>query len=273
MPPTELLAGRNSVREALVASRRRFSQVMIADGVQTSGSIGEILSLCQRAGIPVLRPAQRELDRLSEGLRHQGVLAQVSPYPYAELADLLALARRREEMPFLLVLDSIQDPQNVGSLLRTAEAVGVHGVLVMSRRAAGITPAVSRASTGAVEHLLVARVVNLARTLDQLKAEGLWIVGLEEHPAARDYREPDLAMPLALVLGSEGGGMRPLVVAKCDWLLRIPMRGQINSLNVAVAGSLALYRAWHARDEGESRVTGDARGDRSGESKTSFANS
>ncbi|MBN1401193.1 MAG: 23S rRNA (guanosine(2251)-2'-O)-methyltransferase RlmB [Anaerolineae bacterium] len=248
MASTELLAGRNSVREALLAGRRRFAEVLIADGAQSSGAIGAILRLCQGAGVPVARRPQRELDRLSQGLTHQGVLAQVSAYPYAQISDMLALAQSRDEMPFLLVFDSIQDPQNVGSLVRTAEAVGVHGLVVMSRRAAGITPAVSRASAGAVEHLLVAQVVNLARTLDQLKAEGLWVVGLEEHAAAQDYRAPDLRMPLALVLGSEGSGMRPLVLKQCDLLLRIPMRGRISSLNVAVAGSLALYRAWHARE-------------------------
>jgi 23S rRNA (guanosine2251-2'-O)-methyltransferase len=248
MASTELLAGRNSVREALLAGRRRFTQVIIADGAQSSGAIGDILDLCRRAGVPVVRRPQRELDRLSEGLTHQGVLAQVSAYRYVQISDMLALAHTRDEKPFLLAFDAVQDPQNAGSLLRTAEAVGVHGVLVMSRRAVRITPAVSRASAGAVEHLLVAQVVNLARTLDQLKADGLWIVGLEEHPAAQDYREPDLSMPLALVLGSEGSGMRPLVIKHCDLLLQIPMRGRINSLNVAVAGSLALYRAWHARE-------------------------
>jgi len=162
----------------------------------------------------------------------------------------MATARQRDERPFLLALDSLQDPQNVGSLLRTAEAVGVHAVIVPVRRAVGITPAVSRASAGAVEHLRIARVTNLARTLDDLKTERVWIVGAEDRPGAQDYREVSLDMPLVLVVGSEGRGMRRLTAEKCDLLVRIPMRGHIGSLNVSVAGSILLYEAWRARGAG-----------------------
>jgi 23S rRNA (guanosine2251-2'-O)-methyltransferase len=146
-----------------------------------------------------------------------------------------------------LALDSLQDPQNVGSLLRTAEAVGVHGVIVPERRAVGVTPAVSRASAGAVEHLLVAQVTNLARVLEELKGRGVWVVGVEDVPAAQDYRDVDLDMPLVLVVGGEGPGMRRLVMGTCDLLLRIPMRGHVGSLNVSVAGSIVLYQAWSGR--------------------------
>jgi len=245
---TETLVGRNSVREALLARRRRIERILLAEGVEEKASIEDILRLCQRAGVPVLRVGRDELSRLSGSLEHQGVAAQASSYPYADLAETLALARQRQEAPFLLALDSLQDPQNVGSLLRTAEVVGVHGAILPLHRAVGITPAVSRASAGAVEHLLVAQVTNLASTLEHLKAQGIWVVGLESRPSLQDYRLADLNMPLVIVLGSEGYGIRRLVAEKCDLLLRLPMRGRINSLNVSVAGSVLLYHAWSARE-------------------------
>ena len=246
-PVTELLVGRNSVREALLACRRRIERVLLAEGVREKALIEDILRLCRQAGISVIRLRRDELDRLGGGLEHQGVAAQVSSYPYADVAGILALARQRQEPPFLLALDSLQDPQNVGSLLRTAEAVGVHGIILPIHRAVGITPAVSRASAGAVEHLPVAQVTNLANTLEALKAEGIWVVGLESDPSLQDYRLVELNMPLVIVLGSEGYGMRRLVAEKCDLLLRLPMRGRIGSLNVSVAGSILLYQAWNAR--------------------------
>ena len=247
MPGSEYLVGRNAVCEALRADRRRFDRVLIGDRVSDKGPIRRITALCRRMQVPVQRVKRQELDRLGRQLPHQGVAAQVSSYPLATLDDMLALARERQEPPFLLALDSLQDPQNVGSLLRTAEAVGVHGVVVPERRSVGITPAVSRASAGAVEHMRVAQVTNLARTIDELKESGLWVVGVEGHESARDYRQVDLNMPLALVLGSEGLGMRRLIRDKCDLLLRIPMLGHVTSLNVAIAGSLILYQALCAR--------------------------
>lgn len=243
----EILAGRNPVREALLARRRRIEKVILSVGVTERGSVKDILRLCHQENVPVLRQARRELDELVGGLRHQGVAAQVSSYPYVDLSDILALAAERREAPFLLALDSLEDPQNVGSLLRTAEAAGVHGAILPRRRSAHVTPAVCRASSGAVEHLRIALVTNLARALDELRAKGIWVVGVEDHPRATDYRDVDLDLPLALVVGSEGRGMRRLVAEKCDLLLRIPMRGRINSLNVSVAGSIVLYQAWNAR--------------------------
>ena len=197
--------------------------------------------------MPVVSVSRAELNRLGGPLTHQGVAAQVSAYPYADLDDALGRAEERGEAPFLLALDSVQDPQNVGSLLRTAEAVGVHGVIVPERRAAGVTPAVSRASAGAVEHLLVAQVTNLVRALEELKGRGVWVVGVEDVPTAEDYRRVDLNMPLVLVVGGEGPGMRRLVLETCDLVVRIPMRGRVGSLNVSVAGSIVLYQAWNVR--------------------------
>ena len=250
----EILTGRNSVREALLARRRDVRRVVLAEGVVQKGTITQILQLCDELRVPVSRANRRELDRLGGDPKHQGIAAQVSSYPYVSLATVLALAHQREELPFLLALDLVQDPQNVGSLLRTAEAVEVHGVLLPARRSAQITPAVSRASAGAVEHLLVCSVTNLVRALRDLKSRGIWAVGVEDHPSAKDYRLADLDLPLVLVLGSEGRGMRRLVAQECDLLLRIPMRGRINSLNVTVAGSILLYQAWNARQSGGSVV-------------------
>ena len=245
--PVEYLAGRNSVREALFARRRAIQRVIVAHGTEASGTLGDILALAEEGDITVEYDDRNRLDQLSEGVYHQGVVAETSSYPYVELDDCLARASELNEMPFLLALDSVQDPQNVGSLLRTAEAVGVHGVIIPGRRSASITPAVSRASVGAVEHLLIANVTNLTRTLNALKAQNLWVVGVEGLAEAQEYDTVDLAMPLVLVLGSEGQGMGRLVSETCDILVRLPMRGQVTSLNVSVAGSIVLYRALEMR--------------------------
>jgi 23S rRNA (guanosine2251-2'-O)-methyltransferase len=229
------LYGRNSVREALRAARRRFHRVLLA------AEIGDILELARRERISVEVVDRRRLDALVDG-HHQGVVADVEPFPYASLSDLLDL-----EAPLVLVLDSLQDPQNFGTLLRTAQAVGVDGVLVPEHRAVGVTPAVSNASAGAVEHLRVARVTNLARSLQQLKASGVWVYGLSVD-AEQPFWTADLRGPLALVVGSEGSGLGRLVRETCDLLLRIPMvGGSVQSLNASVAGSLVLYEAFRQR--------------------------
>ncbi|MBC7235146.1 MAG: 23S rRNA (guanosine(2251)-2'-O)-methyltransferase RlmB [Chloroflexi bacterium] len=250
----EMLVGRQVVREALRAGRRRIVEIWLARGIQETEAVREIEALCANAGIPLRQVERHELDKLEGELVHQGVAARVSPYPYVQVADLLARAAiggsdvaQRAEAPFLLALDSVQDPQNLGAILRTAEAVGVHGVILPERRAASVTPAVGRASAGAAEHLLIAQVTNLSRTLERLKKEGLWVVGLEQHPRAQDYRSVDFRVPLVLVLGGEGTGMRRLVAETCDVLVYLPMRGQVGSLNVSVAAGIILYHAWAMR--------------------------
>ncbi len=243
----ENLAGRNPVYEALCAGRRAVEEVVLAEGIAQKDIIDDILQTCDQRGIPISWVDRKQVDRMAGDVNHQGVAARVSPYPYLSLDQLLHMSRQREEQPFFLALDSLKDPQNLGALARTAEAVGVQGIIIPKRRSASVTEAVSRASVGAIEYLHVAQVTNLARTLDILKEERIWVVGVEDHPDAQDYREADLDMPLALVLGSEGKGMRRLTVEKCDFLYRIPMVGHINSLNVSVAGSVMLYRAWEAR--------------------------
>ncbi len=249
----ETLYGRHAVLEALRAGRRRARRVFLAAGARERGTVVEIIDLARQRGIPVQRVRRSELDRLGV-TDHQGVALEASLYPYVTLVDVLAAAESRGEPPFLLLLDHVQDPQNVGTLLRTAEAVGVHGVIIPERRAAGITPAVSNASAGAVEHLLVALETSLAQTIAELKQTGVWIVGLERTAGAVPYDEADLTGPLALVVGSEGKGLSRLVREHCDWLVMLPMRGQVTSLNAAVAGSIVLYAAWRARTRTPQRV-------------------
>jgi len=245
----EVLYGRNAVREALRSGRRKIYKLILAQGMKEPGVVADIATLASKSGVPIQRVERRQLDRIGD-FKHQGVAAEVSQYPYVELEAILAEADQRQETPWLLMLDCLQDPQNFGALLRTAEIIGVHGVVIPKRRAVGITPAVVNSSAGATEHLLVAQVTNLVRTMETLKARGLWIVGLEDVPQAQPHYQSDLTMPLALVVGSEGRGIGRLVRETCDILIRLPMRGRISSLNVAVAGSIALYEVWRQRGEG-----------------------
>ena len=243
----EILYGRNAVHEALRAGRRRCERLLLAEGVQESSTMTGILRLAAQRSLPIKQVNRRQLDALGP-VNHQGIAAQMGAYPYVEVEAILALAGQRNEPPLLLLLDCLQDPQNLGTLLRTAEVVGVHGVAIPRHRAAEITPAVSNASAGAVEHLLVAQVTNLVRTMEELKEKGVWIVGLENLTEAQDYHQVDLNMPLALVVGSEGRGLSRLVRERCDLWIRLPMRGHIDSLNAAVAGSIALYEMWRQRE-------------------------
>ncbi|MCR4405850.1 MAG: 23S rRNA (guanosine(2251)-2'-O)-methyltransferase RlmB [Anaerolineae bacterium] len=243
----ELLYGRNAVRECLRAGRRKVYKVLLAEGVRESGIIVEILDVARAHGAALQRVERQRLDGLGD-VNHQGVAAEVEEYPYTDLEVMLRVAEERGELPLLLLLDCLQDPQNFGALLRTAETVGVHGVIIPKRRAVAVTPAVVNASVGAVEHLLVARMSNLVQVIGQLKAADIWVVGLEDVPEAQLYHRADLNMPLALVVGSEGEGMHRLVRERCDFLIRLPMRGHISSLNVSVAGSIALYEIWRQRE-------------------------
>lgn len=241
-PPTELLYGRNAVREALRAGRRRAIRLVVAAQTHESGGhLRDVIAEAQRAGVPVSEAPRGQIDQTLPGVNHQGVLLEAGPYPYADFADLREPAG--DQPPLYLALDQVQDPQNVGTLLRTAEAVGVTGVLLPEHRAAAITPAVVNASAGATEHLRIAPVTNLARSLGQLQEAGVWVAGLEGVPEAQLLDSADLRGALVLVVGSEGGGISRLVRATCDFLVRLPMHGQVDSLNAAVAGSVALYAA------------------------------
>ncbi len=249
----EVLYGRQAVRESLRAGRRKPYRLLLAEGVRQTDVIGQIVSLAHDAGIPVVYSERHTLDRLVRPVggagRHQGVVLETAPYPYVVLDEVLEKAVVSSALPLVLLLDQLQDPQNVGSLMRTAEAAGVHGVVIQRRRAAAVTPAVVRASAGAVEHVRVAEVTNLVRAMGTLKTYGLWLAGLEGVPEAAWYDQADLTLPLGVVVGSEGLGLRRLVRERCDFLLRLPMAGRVNSLNAAVAGAIVLYEIVRQRRE------------------------
>ena len=236
----DYLYGRHAILEALRANRP-IEEILIARGVHSHGALSEIVALAKSAGVSMHGLPREELDRLAQN--HQGIVARIPDFQYVDAEDLLTVARERGEPAFLLMLDSVQDPQNFGTLLRTAEAVGVHGVVIAERRAVGVTPAVVKASAGAVHYLKIARVTNLARTIEAYKRANVWVVGIENDPAAQEFSRADYKVPLALVLGSEGEGLGRLVSEKCDYLVRLPMWGKIDSLNVAVAGSIVLFAA------------------------------
>jgi 23S rRNA (guanosine2251-2'-O)-methyltransferase len=248
----EWLFGRQAVLESLRAGRRQPARLLLLEGAARASIIDDITTTAQQRRIPIEKSSRQLIGRVVGHDEHQGVALETSNYPYADIHAMLELARSRQEPPLLLLLDLIQDVHNLGSLLRTAEAVGVHGVVIQERRAAGITPATVNTSSGAVEHLLVAQVTNLVKEIERLKARDaaypdMWIAGLEDAPGAQPYTDANMLLPLAIVVGSEGAGLRRLVRERCDWLMSIPMRGKINSLNAAIAGSLALYEALRQR--------------------------
>ena len=239
----EFIYSRNAVYETLRAWRRQVFRLEIAHGVQEKGRLLEILQMARDRKIPILQAPRAGMDKIHPA--HQGVILEVSGYPYRNLSDILDLAKKRGEPPFVLLLDTLNDPQNFGTLLRTAEAVGVHGVILPLARTVEVTPAVVNASSGASEHLLIVQA-NLAQVMDELKENDVWLAGLDQDgdPVGSDGHPPLLRGAIGIVVGSEGEGIRPLVKSKCDFLLRLPMQGQIESLNAAVAGSVALYLAY-----------------------------
>ena len=243
----EILYGRQPVRETVRAGRRQIFKLLLAKGLKTSGLVGKILRLAEETSIPVQRVDRRDLERVGGEVNHQGLAAEVSGYPYVDLVALLETVQHSSEPPFLLLLDHVQDPQNLGSLLRTAEAAGLHGVVIPERRAAGVTPAAVRASAGAAEHVRVAQVTNLVHAMEWLKSKEVWLAGLEAVPGAQLHTQADLRGPLGLVVGSEGQGLARLVRETCDYLIRLPMHGQVASLNAGVAGAIALYEALRQR--------------------------
>lgn len=245
---TEFIYGHWAIMETLRAGRRQMEQLLLTETVEEKGVVAEILTTAQERGVPVRRVARRIIDDLANGANHQNMALRVSSYPYVEIDDVMEVGRQRGEKPFILLLDLLKDPQNVGVLLRIADAVGIHGVVLQDRRGVSITPSVVNASSGAVEHLQIAQVTNLVQTMKDLKSQDVWMVGLEVGPNVPPIDKTDLNMSLGLVLGSEGEGMRRLVRDTCDLLLCLPMRGRIASLNVATVGSVALYAAWQARN-------------------------
>jgi 23S rRNA (guanosine2251-2'-O)-methyltransferase len=235
----ELIYSRNAVYEVLRAKRRQVFAIEIAEGVQEKGRLEEILKMAKDQKIKVNRAPRPKLDKVHQN--NQGIVAEVSKYPYSDVVEILDNAK--DELPFVLILDSLQDPQNFGTLIRTAEALGVHGIVIPLARTVDVTPAVVNASSGASEHMLIAQA-NLSQTIEALKENDVWVVGLDQAGAEVEAGSRHLKGALGLVVGSEGEGLHDLTRKKCDIVLKLPMRGKIESLNAAVAGSVALYLAY-----------------------------
>lgn len=242
----ENLTRRNVVLETLRGSRREIYTLWVEQDLNQK-ELTPILQAAKNRRVPIQAVSKQKLNQKAGDSRHQGVLVEAGPYLYSDLDAMFALAEARQEKMMLLILDLLHGPQNIGTLLRTAEICGAHGVIVQDRRAPDITPAVVQYAAGASEHLLIAQVTNLVQTIDKLKERSVWVAGLDMDPSGQRLGEIDLDLPIGLVVGHEGSGLRRLVRKKCDFLLHLPMRGQVESLNAAVAGSILLYAVWQAR--------------------------
>lgn len=239
---SDLLYGRNPVLEAL-KSGRTINKILVAD---TEGSFGLIINMAKSQGIPVEKTNRRTLEQLAKNARHQGVLAYVAPKAYVGVEELLKIAEEKQEQPLLVALDHLEDPHNLGAILRVVDATGTHGVILPKARSVALSATVAKTSAGAMEFVPVAQVPNLTRTLVQLKGLGVWAVGLDGTGEENIY-SLDWNLPLVLVIGAEGKGLSRLVRETCDLLVRIPMKGQINSLNASVATAVALYEGVRQR--------------------------
>lgn len=248
MEEQEWIAGKHSVLEALRAGRT-INKIWVAEGAQKHLT-QPVIAEAKAHRIIVQFVDKRKLDQMVPGLTHQGIVAQAAPYAYAEVEDLLAKAAAQGEPPFLLILDEIEDPHNLGSILRTAECTGVHGVVIPKRRSAAVTATVSKTSAGAVEYVPVARVTNLVQTMEQLKEAGIWIVGTDVEAKDEIYRSAKVFTgPVAIVIGNENKGIGRLVKENCDVLTKLPMNGQLNSLNASVAAGVVMYEVLRCRRE------------------------
>lgn len=241
----DIIEGRNPVLEAL-ESGRPINKILLASNIERHSIIARILHLSQSRSIPVEYITRQAIDRLSLTLAHQGVLAYVAAKEYVNLEDLLAVSREKNEPPLYVILDGVEDPQNLGAILRTADAAGVHGVIIRERRAVGITSVVAKASAGAVEYVPVARVTNIAQAIITLQKNNLWVIGIDRSGAI-DYTKVDFKLPTAIVVGGEGKGLTDLVKRRCDSLSSVPMRGKISSLNASVAAAIVMYEAFRQR--------------------------
>lgn len=239
----DLIVGKNPVIEAL-KSGRSVNKVMVSEGINQKVQ-RQIEQASKQAGTIVQKVPKSKLDQLAES-NHQGVVAYVAAYQYASLDDLFDKANEKNEAPFFIILDGLEDPHNLGSIMRTVNATGAHGIIIPKRRSVGLTSTVAKTSAGAIEYVPVARVINIADTIDELKAKNVWIVGTEAD-SREDYRSLDGETSIALVIGSEGKGMSRLVRDKCDWTVSLPMQGEVSSLNASVASSLLLYEIYRKR--------------------------
>ena len=230
--------GRNSVLE-LLESGKDINKIFIAKG-EKHGSINKIIASAKERKIITVTKDKRQMDTIATTTNYQGVIAIVPPYEYCEIEDILEAANDKNEDPFVLVLDGIEDPHNLGSIIRTAETAGVHGVIIPKRRAALVNSTVNKVSAGAVEHMKVARVTNISESIEKLKKQGIWVCGTDIN-TDKYYYNQDLTGPLAIVIGNEGKGISKKVLEKCDFLVKIPMRGKVTSLNASVSAGIIMY--------------------------------
>ncbi|BCA80480.1 23S rRNA (guanosine(2251)-2'-O)-methyltransferase RlmB [Desulfuromonas sp. AOP6] len=238
--------GVNPAREGLRSRLRRPLELVVVSQ-SPSARLQEVIDEASRAGVTIRQVDRKEMDRLAGNNRHQGVLLKVEDFSFASLDDLVENWRASGKPAFFLLLDGITDPHNLGALIRSAEGAGCHGVIIPKDRACGVTGVVDKSSAGALEHIPLCQVTNLARTMDELRREGVWVYGLAGDADSQDIYSCDLVGNVALVVGSEGSGLRPNVKAHCDGLLRIPMAGTVSSLNASVAGALAMYEVVRQR--------------------------
>ncbi|MCI8273902.1 MAG: 23S rRNA (guanosine(2251)-2'-O)-methyltransferase RlmB [Clostridia bacterium] len=242
------IEGRNSVLE-LLESGKDINKIFITKG-ERHGSINKIIAIAKERRIIVVEKDKRQMEEMAQQENYQGVIAIVPPFEYVEVEDILKEAREKEEEPFILILDGIEDPHNLGSIIRTAETAGVHGIIIPKRRAASVNSTVNKSSAGAVEHMKIARVTNITDTIDELKRQGLWICGTDVN-TNKYYYNQDLTGPLAIVIGNEGKGIGEKVKKNCDFLVKIPMRGKIASLNAAVSAGIIVYESVKQRIKGK----------------------
>ena len=240
----ELLIGRNPIAEAL-SSGRSVIKVMIAKG-NTSGAAVEIAAKAKKAGVPVQEVDRKKLDFMTGNAAHQGIAALCAMKDYSSVEDILSLAEERQEAPFVIILDELEDPHNLGAIIRSAECAGAHGVIIKKRRSAGLTYTAYKASAGALEYVPVARVTNIADTIDELKARNIWVYGADMDGS--DYCKTDFSGGVALVIGNEGKGISRLVREKCDVIVSLPLKGKINSLNASVAAGILMYKVAESRE-------------------------
>lgn len=238
-----IIAGRNPVMEA-IRSGREIDRLLVAHG-QTGGSVQAIIAKCAERKILIKEVSSSKLDYMTGGANHQGVAVIIAEQEYCEVSDILALAEERGEKPFIIICDEIEDPHNLGAIIRTAEAAGVHGIIISKRRSASLNVTVAKSACGALEYMKVARVTNIANTIDELKEKGIWVFGADMD--GDDYSKTDFDCPCALVIGNEGRGIGQLVEKKCDAIVSLPMLGKINSLNASVAAGILMYAVVKSR--------------------------
>lgn len=238
-----MIIGKNPVKEALQSDRKVYKIILSNQLNQKTEQ--ELMRMAKRKNVQIQKASRSQLDSIAKG-KHQGIVGYVKPYEFVSVSHILNRAKEKNELPFLIILDELEDPHNLGAILRTAEATGVHGVIISKHRSVGLTSTVAKASAGAIEHIPVAQVTNITQLIKQLKKEHIWVIGTDGQ-ASKDFRTIDASIPVAIVIGNEGKGITRLVKDQCDWLINLPMHGQISSLNASVAGAILMYEVYRKR--------------------------